>query len=65
MDAWCNMSEMRRAPLVDGLELIIETANPADAQTARMDTSTPAKKEFVSSEISVPAGSDDVFPTYG
>jgi hypothetical protein len=39
---------------VDGSELIIETANTADVQPDPTETSTPAKKKFVTPEISVP-----------
>ena len=39
---------------MEGSELIIETANTTDVQPDRTDTLTPAKKKFVSPEISVP-----------
>ena len=39
---------------MDGSDLIVETANTADAQADRTETSTPAKKKFVPPEISVP-----------
>lgn len=39
---------------MEGSELIIETANTTDVQPDRTDTPTPAKKKFVSPEISVP-----------
>lgn len=39
---------------MDGSDLIVETANTADAQPDRTETSTPAKKKFVTPEISVP-----------
>ena len=46
--------EIRRAPLVDGSDLIVETANSVEVQPDRTETSTPAKKKFVTPEISVP-----------
>jgi len=39
---------------VDVSDLIVETANTADVQPDRTETSTPAKKKFVAPEISVP-----------
>jgi hypothetical protein len=47
-------SNIRRIPLVDGSDLIVETVNTADAQPEQTATSTPAKKKFVTPEISVP-----------
>jgi hypothetical protein len=46
--------EIRRTTRVDGSDLIIETPNATDVQADRTDTSTPAKKKFVTPEISVP-----------
>lgn len=40
--------------LVDGSDLIVETANTVDVQPDRPETSTPAKKKFIAPEISVP-----------
>lgn len=39
---------------MDGLDLIVETASTAEVQPDRTETSTPAKKKFVTPEISVP-----------
>jgi hypothetical protein len=39
---------------VDGSDLIVENPNTADVQPDRTETSTPAKKKFVTPEISVP-----------
>ena len=39
---------------MDGSDLIVETANTAEVQPDRTETSTPAKKKFVTPEISVP-----------
>jgi hypothetical protein len=39
---------------VDVSDLIVEAANTADVPPDRTETSTPAKKKFVSPEISVP-----------
>ena len=39
---------------MDGSDLIVETANSANVQPDRTETSTPAKKKFVTPEISVP-----------
>ena len=39
---------------MDVSNLIVETANTADGQPDRTETSTPAKKKFVTPEISVP-----------
>ena len=39
---------------MDGSDLIVEPANTADVQPDRTDTSTTAKKKFVTPEISVP-----------
>ena len=39
---------------MDGSDLIVEPANTADVQSDRIETSTPAKKKFVTPEISVP-----------
>ena len=49
-----RLFEIRRKPLVDGSELIVETANTDDGQPDRTETSTSAKKPFVTPEISVP-----------
>lgn len=39
---------------MDGSDLIIETANTPEVQPDRTEASTPAKKKFVTPEISVP-----------
>lgn len=39
---------------MDGSDLIVETANSVEGQPDRTETSTPAKKKFVTPEISVP-----------
>jgi hypothetical protein len=39
---------------VDGSDLIVETANTAEVQPDQTEASTPAKKKFVTPEISVP-----------
>ena len=39
---------------MDGSDLIIETANTVEVQPDRPETSPPAKKKFVTPEISVP-----------
>lgn len=46
--------EYQEETLVDGSDLIVETANSVEAQPDRMETSPPAKKKFVTPEISVP-----------
>ena len=46
--------EIRRIPRVDGSDLIVETANTPEVQPDRTETPTPAKKKFVTPEISVP-----------
>jgi hypothetical protein len=40
--------------LVDGSDVIVETANSVEVQPDRTETSTPAKKKFVTPEISLP-----------
>jgi hypothetical protein len=47
-------SNIRRIPLVDGSDLIVETAATADPQPNEADSATTAKKKFVTPEISVP-----------
>ena len=49
-----DLFEIRRITRVDGSDLIIETPNTTDVQPDRTETSTPAKKKFVTPEISVP-----------
>lgn len=39
---------------MDGSDLIVENANSVEVQPDRTETSTPAKKKFVTPEISVP-----------
>lgn len=39
---------------MDGSEVIVETANTVERQPDGTETSTPAKKKFVTPEISVP-----------
>lgn len=39
---------------MDGSDLIIETPNTTDVQADQTDSSAPAKKKFVTPEISVP-----------
>lgn len=39
---------------MDVSDLIVETANNVEVQPDRTETSTPAKKKFVTPEISVP-----------
>ena len=39
---------------MDGSDLIVETPNTPEVQPDRTETSTPAKKKFVTPEISVP-----------
>ena len=39
---------------MDGSDLIVETANTPEVQPDRTETSSPAKKKFVTPEISVP-----------
>ena len=39
---------------MDGSDLIVETANTANVEPDLTETSTPAKKKFVTPEISVP-----------
>lgn len=39
---------------MDGSDLNVETAITAEVQPDRTDTSTPAKKKFVTPEVSVP-----------
>jgi hypothetical protein len=46
--------EHQEETLVDGSELIVETANTVEVQPDRTETSSRAKKKFVTPEISVP-----------
>jgi hypothetical protein len=39
---------------LDGSDVIVETANATNAQPEGADTSAPAKKKFITPEISVP-----------
>ena len=39
---------------MDASDLIVETANTSEVQPDRTETSTPAKRKFVTPEISVP-----------
>jgi len=39
---------------VDGSDLIVETVNTPEVEPDRTETSPPAKKKFITPEISVP-----------